>query len=221
MLNTSPADLGGVDQEAMAKCIEECIACAQAYTACADALPVRGHGGRADQVHPHRHVLRRHLHRHRSGSLPPHRLRRQHHPRSCRHAPPSAMPARTNARATPTPTSTAGSAPKPAGAASRHATTCSLSSADTPWALSVAVAVGVAGGLSLSSGDAVGGVSAEAGRVSALSPPLPSAPPCRRGCPRQRDRLQPLLRHCHDCVRGLRRAVYPCRGPVCVALRRL
>ncbi|MFH9821463.1 four-helix bundle copper-binding protein [Streptomyces sp. NPDC017230] len=37
MLDTYPADLGGVDKEAMARCIEECIACAQACTACADA----------------------------------------------------------------------------------------------------------------------------------------------------------------------------------------
>ena len=37
MLRTYPADLGGVDREAMARCIEECVACAQACTACADA----------------------------------------------------------------------------------------------------------------------------------------------------------------------------------------
>ncbi|MDX3229246.1 four-helix bundle copper-binding protein [Streptomyces sp. ME19-01-6] len=42
MLNTYPADLGGVDREAMAKCIEECIACAQACTACADACLSEG-----------------------------------------------------------------------------------------------------------------------------------------------------------------------------------
>ncbi|GAA2485391.1 four-helix bundle copper-binding protein [Streptomyces thermolineatus] len=37
MLAAYPADLGGVDREAMARCIEECVACAQACTACADA----------------------------------------------------------------------------------------------------------------------------------------------------------------------------------------
>ncbi|MGZ3100664.1 four-helix bundle copper-binding protein [Streptomyces sp. H72] len=42
MLRTYPADLGGVDQEAMARCIEECIACAQACTACADACLSEG-----------------------------------------------------------------------------------------------------------------------------------------------------------------------------------
>ncbi|MEU9594846.1 four-helix bundle copper-binding protein [Streptomyces sp. NPDC048219] len=42
MLRTYPADLGGVDREAMARCIEECIACAQACTACADACLSEG-----------------------------------------------------------------------------------------------------------------------------------------------------------------------------------
>ncbi|POX50637.1 four-helix bundle copper-binding protein [Streptomyces sp. Ru72] len=42
MLDTYPADLGGVDREAMAKCIQECIACAQACTACADACLSEG-----------------------------------------------------------------------------------------------------------------------------------------------------------------------------------
>lgn len=37
LLRTYPADLGGVDREAMARCIEECLRCAQACTACADA----------------------------------------------------------------------------------------------------------------------------------------------------------------------------------------
>lgn len=37
MLETYPADLGGVDREKLTRCIEECIACAQACTACADA----------------------------------------------------------------------------------------------------------------------------------------------------------------------------------------
>jgi hypothetical protein len=37
MLETYPADLGGVDREALARCIEECFNCAQACTACADA----------------------------------------------------------------------------------------------------------------------------------------------------------------------------------------
>ncbi|MFI7679440.1 four-helix bundle copper-binding protein [Actinophytocola sp. NPDC049390] len=37
MLETYPADLGGVDREALARCIDECFTCAQACTACADA----------------------------------------------------------------------------------------------------------------------------------------------------------------------------------------
>ncbi len=37
MLETYPADLGGIDRVALTRCIEECIACAQACTACADA----------------------------------------------------------------------------------------------------------------------------------------------------------------------------------------
>ncbi|CAL9275445.1 putative cysteine-rich protein YhjQ [Streptomyces sp. SudanB5_2050] len=42
MLRTYPADLGGVDRQAMATCIEECLACAQACTACADACLSEG-----------------------------------------------------------------------------------------------------------------------------------------------------------------------------------
>ncbi|MGP4112253.1 four-helix bundle copper-binding protein [Streptomyces sp. 4N509B] len=37
MLETYPADLGGVDRGTLARCIEECFSCAQACTACADA----------------------------------------------------------------------------------------------------------------------------------------------------------------------------------------
>jgi hypothetical protein len=37
MLDTYPADLGGVDRKALAACIEACFECAQACTACADA----------------------------------------------------------------------------------------------------------------------------------------------------------------------------------------
>ena len=37
MLRTYPANLGGIDQEALARCIEACFECAQACTACADA----------------------------------------------------------------------------------------------------------------------------------------------------------------------------------------
>ncbi|MBZ4320530.1 four-helix bundle copper-binding protein [Streptomyces huiliensis] len=37
MLSTYPADLGGVDRNKLATCIEECVNCAQAGTACADA----------------------------------------------------------------------------------------------------------------------------------------------------------------------------------------
>ncbi|WP_158852511.1 hypothetical protein [Saccharothrix deserti] len=37
MLDTYPADLGGVDKDVPARCIEACFDCAQACTACADA----------------------------------------------------------------------------------------------------------------------------------------------------------------------------------------
>ena len=37
MLETYPADLGGVDREKLRACIEACVECAQACTACADA----------------------------------------------------------------------------------------------------------------------------------------------------------------------------------------
>ncbi|SFQ48259.1 protein of unknown function [Amycolatopsis arida] len=37
MLETHPAELGGVDPAAIVACIEECLSCAQACTACADA----------------------------------------------------------------------------------------------------------------------------------------------------------------------------------------
>ncbi|EHR60546.1 four-helix bundle copper-binding protein [Saccharomonospora cyanea] len=37
MVRSYPADLGGVDRDALVRCIEECVACAQACAACADA----------------------------------------------------------------------------------------------------------------------------------------------------------------------------------------
>jgi uncharacterized protein DUF326 len=37
MLSTHPADLGGIDRQALVACIEACVECAQACTACADA----------------------------------------------------------------------------------------------------------------------------------------------------------------------------------------
>ncbi len=37
MLQTHPADLGGIDRQALTRCIQEALACAQACTACADA----------------------------------------------------------------------------------------------------------------------------------------------------------------------------------------
>ncbi|WP_007026901.1 four-helix bundle copper-binding protein [Saccharomonospora iraqiensis] len=37
MVRTYPGDLGGLDRDALVRCIEECVACAQACTACADA----------------------------------------------------------------------------------------------------------------------------------------------------------------------------------------
>lgn len=37
MLESYPASLGGVDRDALRRCIDECVRCAQACTACADA----------------------------------------------------------------------------------------------------------------------------------------------------------------------------------------
>ena len=37
MLETYPADLGGVDRQKLSACIEACLSCAQSCTACADA----------------------------------------------------------------------------------------------------------------------------------------------------------------------------------------
>jgi hypothetical protein len=37
MLDSYPADLGGIDRKALAACIERCFECAQTCTACADA----------------------------------------------------------------------------------------------------------------------------------------------------------------------------------------
>ena len=37
MLDSYPADLGGIDQDALAACIDACFECAQICTACADA----------------------------------------------------------------------------------------------------------------------------------------------------------------------------------------
>ena len=37
MLDSYPADLGGIDKQALAACIDACVACAQVCTACADA----------------------------------------------------------------------------------------------------------------------------------------------------------------------------------------
>src|SRR5678815_2415612 len=37
MLDTYPADLGGVDKQKLVSCIEACLDCTQACTACADA----------------------------------------------------------------------------------------------------------------------------------------------------------------------------------------
>ncbi|MGH8880153.1 MAG: four-helix bundle copper-binding protein [Stackebrandtia sp.] len=37
MLDSYPADLGGIDRGRLAACIQECYACSQACTACADA----------------------------------------------------------------------------------------------------------------------------------------------------------------------------------------
>ncbi|MEV6907263.1 four-helix bundle copper-binding protein [Amycolatopsis sp. NPDC051071] len=37
MLETYPADLGQIDRDKLARCIDECFTCAQTCTACADA----------------------------------------------------------------------------------------------------------------------------------------------------------------------------------------
>jgi hypothetical protein len=37
MLETYPADLGGIDRQKLVTCIEACVECAQSCTACADA----------------------------------------------------------------------------------------------------------------------------------------------------------------------------------------
>ncbi|MEU5153902.1 four-helix bundle copper-binding protein [Glycomyces sp. NPDC021274] len=37
MLQAYPADLGGIDRQKLAECIQDCYSCAQACTACADA----------------------------------------------------------------------------------------------------------------------------------------------------------------------------------------
>ena len=37
MLDSYPADLGGIDRDALAACIDACFECAQVCTACADA----------------------------------------------------------------------------------------------------------------------------------------------------------------------------------------
>ena len=45
MLETYPADLGGLDRQKLATCIEACFACAQTCTACADACLSEQHVG--------------------------------------------------------------------------------------------------------------------------------------------------------------------------------
>jgi hypothetical protein len=42
MLDTYPADLGGIDTEKLRACIDACVFCAQACTACADACLSEG-----------------------------------------------------------------------------------------------------------------------------------------------------------------------------------
>ena len=42
MLDAYPADLGGIDRQALAACIEACYECAQERTACADACLSEG-----------------------------------------------------------------------------------------------------------------------------------------------------------------------------------
>ncbi|WP_342787723.1 four-helix bundle copper-binding protein [Pseudonocardia kunmingensis] len=80
MLETYPADLGGVDREALVACIRACVDCAQACTACADACLSE------QNVADLRTCIRSDLdcadlcRGHRTGPVPAHRLRRQPHP---------------------------------------------------------------------------------------------------------------------------------------------
>ncbi|GAB2744847.1 four-helix bundle copper-binding protein [Streptomyces bullii] len=110
MLDAYPADPGGVDREAMAKCIEECIACAQACTACADACLsegmveeltkcIRTNMDCADICNTTASVLSRHTGYDANIS-----------PRSCRRAPQPARRAPRSAAVTRAPMSTAASA---------------------------------------------------------------------------------------------------------------
>jgi hypothetical protein len=52
MLNAYPKDLGRVDHERLARCIQACFECAQTCTACADACLSEDMVRRNDQVHP-------------------------------------------------------------------------------------------------------------------------------------------------------------------------
>ena len=61
MLETYPKDLGDIDQQKLAECIEACFECVQTCTACEPGL-------------------RRHLREHRPCALPSDRQQRRGHP---------------------------------------------------------------------------------------------------------------------------------------------
>lgn len=79
MLDTYPKEIN-LDRAKLAKTIDTLIACSEACTACADACLSGDMVGELTKRHPRRPRLRRH-HRCRGAcTVPPHRLRRQHHP---------------------------------------------------------------------------------------------------------------------------------------------
>jgi hypothetical protein len=130
MLDTYPADLGNVDKQALADCIDVCFDCAQTCTACADACLsesmvaeltkcIRTNLDCADICDTTGRLLSRHT-GYEPTSPPP----------CCRRAWPRATPAVTNASGTPACTSIAGSAPKPAAAANKPASGWRPRSAD-------------------------------------------------------------------------------------------
>jgi hypothetical protein len=85
MLATYPKDLGGVDQEKLAECIQACFECAQTCTACADACLSE------DMVAELTKCIRTNMDCAdicaTTGNVLAHRVRRQHHPGSPRSMP--------------------------------------------------------------------------------------------------------------------------------------
>lgn len=81
MLATYPADPGRVDREKAHQMHRGTYRLRPSVYRVCRCLPVGGHAGRAGQVHPHQHGLRRHLPCRGVGPVPPRRPRRRHHPR--------------------------------------------------------------------------------------------------------------------------------------------